>query len=521
MSASRPLLPYAALFGSIVALCVGTSFAKTLFPLVGAQGTTTYRVVFAALILMLVWRPWRHPITRADLIKVALYGAVVGLMNLVFYMALRTVPLGLAIAIEFTGPLVVAVASSRKLSHFVWIGLAVLGLGLLLPIEPGATRLDPVGVGFACVAAVMWALYIILGKRMGHLHAGRSVALGMTVAALIVTPFGLASAGISLFQPKIIVLGLVVGDAVQRHPLFPGDDRPARHPQAQLRGDAERRAGRRGAGRVGDPARAADPDPVPGHRRDRGGVGRDDPDDASGDGGGGGFLTAARHEPAVAKALIGLAVGERGPVRLQERAAGRHQHRLAGRRVPLHGRTVARIDVGGALGDAAQLDRAIHRRAQVEAVFGGQFQRPLFPHRVADQGQRLALRPRAHPDRRFGPSPEIRFTVPVAVVNQTSPVAGAQTAPATGTPSSIRPILTVKFGSPRTKALVPSTGSTRKKRGPMASGVPNSLAYSSEMAGTPGNSSDRRRRIRRSPARSASVTGLASAFWATASSVFQ
>jgi inner membrane transporter RhtA len=210
MSASRPLLPYAALFGSIVALCVGTSFAKTLFPLVGAQGTTTYRVVFAALILMLVWRPWRHPITRADLIKVALYGAVVGLMNLVFYMALRTVPLGLAIAIEFTGPLVVAVASSRKLSHFVWIGLAVLGLGLLLPIEPGATRLDPVGVGFACVAAVMWALYIILGKRMGHLHAGRSVALGMTVAALIVTPFGLASAGISLFQPKIIVLGLVV-----------------------------------------------------------------------------------------------------------------------------------------------------------------------------------------------------------------------------------------------------------------------------------------------------------------------
>jgi inner membrane transporter RhtA len=125
-------------------------------------------------------------------------------------MALRTIPLGLAIAIEFVGPLVLAVASSRKLIHFVWIGLAVLGLGLLLPINPGATRLDPVGVGFACAAAVMWALYIVLGKRTGHLHAGRTVALGMAVAALIVAPVGIVSAGAALLDPKIAALGLVV-----------------------------------------------------------------------------------------------------------------------------------------------------------------------------------------------------------------------------------------------------------------------------------------------------------------------
>ena len=211
MPASRPhLLPYAALFGAIVTLCVGTSFAKSLFPMVGAQGVTAYRVFFAALILLILWRPWRHPIARADLGKVALYGASVGLMNLVFYLALRTIPLGLAIAIEFCGPLALAVASSRKLIHFVWIGLAVLGLGLLLPIHSSAAHLDPVGVGFACAAAVLWALYIILGKRIGHLHAGRSVALGMTTAALIVTPVGLFTAGASLFQPKLIVLGLVV-----------------------------------------------------------------------------------------------------------------------------------------------------------------------------------------------------------------------------------------------------------------------------------------------------------------------
>lgn len=210
MSAARPLLlPYAALIGAIVTLCVGTSLAKGLFPIVGAQGTSAYRVGFAALILMLVWRPWNHPISRADLGRVALYGVVMGVLNLSFYMAIRTVPLGVAVAIEFIGPLAVSVASSRKLIHFVWIGLAVLGLGLLLPIDPGARPLDPVGVGFACVAAVMWALYIILGKRTGHLHAGRSVALGMVAAALIVVPIGVASAGTALFQPRLIALGLV------------------------------------------------------------------------------------------------------------------------------------------------------------------------------------------------------------------------------------------------------------------------------------------------------------------------
>jgi len=211
MAASlKSLTPYAALFAAIVTLCVGTSFAKQLFPLVGAQGTTAYRVGFSALLLLAVWRPWRHPLSRADLTAVALYGAVMGLMNLSFYMALRTIPLGLAIAIEFTGPLALALIHSRKLIHFVWIGLAALGLLLLLPLKPGAGALDPVGVGFAATAAVLWALYIVLGKRTGHMHAGRTVALGMSTAALIVAPIGLATAGADLFHPRVLMLGLVV-----------------------------------------------------------------------------------------------------------------------------------------------------------------------------------------------------------------------------------------------------------------------------------------------------------------------
>jgi inner membrane transporter RhtA len=206
----KSLTPYAALLGAIVTLCVGASFAKSLFPIVGAAGTSAYRVGFSALLLLILWRPWRHPLTTADLKAVALYGAVMGLMNLSFYMALRTIPLGLAIAIEFTGPLSLALLHSRKLIHFLWIALATLGLGLLLPLKPGAGSLDPVGVGFAAAAAVLWALYIILGKRTGHLHAGRTVAVGMTTAALIVAPIGLFTAGTTLFEPRLLGLGLVV-----------------------------------------------------------------------------------------------------------------------------------------------------------------------------------------------------------------------------------------------------------------------------------------------------------------------
>lgn len=206
----RALIPYAALIGAIVSLCVGTSFAKQLFPLVGAQGATAYRVGFSALLLCLIWRPWRAWPQTQDLARLAMYGAVLGLMNLSFYMAIRTIPLGLAIAIEFMGPLSLALVHSRRPIHFLWIALAALGLYLLLPLRDASHALDPVGVGFAAAAAVFWALYIVLGKRTGHLPAGQSVALGMSTAALIVVPIGLFEAGTTLFDPAILGLGLVV-----------------------------------------------------------------------------------------------------------------------------------------------------------------------------------------------------------------------------------------------------------------------------------------------------------------------
>lgn len=202
--------PYLALFGAILVLVCGTSFAKQLFPLVGAEGTSALRVGFSALLLLIVWRPWRAALGRADLLILARYGAVLGVMNLCFYMSLRTIPLGIAIAIEFAGPLGVALWHARRLSHLLWIAMVAAGLALLLPLRADMAALDPAGLAFASAAGLCWALYIIFAQRASHLHPGHSVALGMTVAALVILPFGIASGGARLLDPHIMLMGLGV-----------------------------------------------------------------------------------------------------------------------------------------------------------------------------------------------------------------------------------------------------------------------------------------------------------------------
>lgn len=209
---SSPLtqaMPYVALAGSIMAFCVGTSFGKQLFPSVGAPGALAYRVGFSALILVLLFRPWRMPLSRADLVATIRYGAALGLMNFSFYMALRTIPLGLAIAIEFLGPLTVSLLHSRRPIHFAMAGLAAAGLVLLLPLREAPHALDPVGVAFALCAGLCWGLYIVFGKRTAHLPGGQGVALGMATAALIVVPIGIYDAGAALLAPSLILIGLV------------------------------------------------------------------------------------------------------------------------------------------------------------------------------------------------------------------------------------------------------------------------------------------------------------------------
>jgi inner membrane transporter RhtA len=197
-----------AILGSMVSIQVGAALAQHLFPIVGAPGTTTLRVVLAALILLAVRRPSLRGLDRAALRALLLYGASLGLMNLCFYLALRTTPLGVAVALEFTGPLVVAAASHRSRVDILWLLLAASGLALLAPW--GAHAPDPIGLLWALGAGLFWGLYILFGQAAGKIAEGAAAALGMTVAAVVVIPFGALSAGSKLLDPALLPLALAV-----------------------------------------------------------------------------------------------------------------------------------------------------------------------------------------------------------------------------------------------------------------------------------------------------------------------
>lgn len=203
-------LPVMAVIASIASLSIGASIAKGLFPFVGAQGVAAMRVSIAALILLIIWRPWRLPLTWRNAGFISLYGLSLGSLNLCFYMAASTIPIGIAIAIQFIGPLIVAVAVSRRATDLAWIVFAGAGIALILPISGQDAALDPVGIGYALCAAFFWACYIVFGRKAAFAHNGQATALGMTVAAILVFPIGFNHAGPELFQPFVLVIGLMV-----------------------------------------------------------------------------------------------------------------------------------------------------------------------------------------------------------------------------------------------------------------------------------------------------------------------
>jgi inner membrane transporter RhtA len=131
-------------------------------------------------------------------------------MNFFFYLSLRSIPLGIAVALEFTGPLGLAMASSRRAIDFLWILMAALGLLALLPLGLGSKALDVQGVGCALAAGLCWALYIFFGRKAGAAHGGQTTALGMVIGAIVIVPFGVAQAGAQLFSPAILPTALAV-----------------------------------------------------------------------------------------------------------------------------------------------------------------------------------------------------------------------------------------------------------------------------------------------------------------------
>jgi inner membrane transporter RhtA len=195
--------------GGATSIQFGAAVAAKTFDDLGAAGTSLLRLGFAAVILVALWRPRPREHSAADLRLAALFGLTLGGMNLAFYEALARIPLGIAVTIEFAGPLGVAVALSRRRLDLVWAALAAAGIVLLA--RPGGGGLDPVGVVFVLVAAACWAAYILINQRAGSVFTGgRGLAMASVVAALVPVAPGIAQGGDALLRPGLLGIGLLV-----------------------------------------------------------------------------------------------------------------------------------------------------------------------------------------------------------------------------------------------------------------------------------------------------------------------
>ncbi|WP_129211903.1 threonine/homoserine exporter RhtA [Candidatus Pseudomonas adelgestsugas] len=204
------LFPVGLLLIAMISIQSGASLAKSMFPVVGAQGTTTLRLIFASVIMLILLRPWRAKLTAKSLRTVVIYGIALGGMNFLFYMSLRTLPLSIAVALEFTGPLAVAIYALRKAVDFLWVSLAIIGLLLLIPTGKTDNTMDLVGVAYALGAGVCWALYILFGQKAGNDNGVQTAALGVMIAALFIAPIGIVHAGTALLTPALIPVAIGV-----------------------------------------------------------------------------------------------------------------------------------------------------------------------------------------------------------------------------------------------------------------------------------------------------------------------
>lgn len=170
---------------------------------------TALRLGFAAAVLALIGRPWRQVFDSRLSTAIAAYGVALGLMNILIYQAFARLPLGIAVAIEVTGPLAIALLYSKRLQDIVWLAAAVAGLALLIPIRTSAD-VDPIGILFAAGAATCWALYIVFGRKVAAISPPRAVSLGMIAAAAFAVPFSVYNAHGSLLDWYVLGVGLCV-----------------------------------------------------------------------------------------------------------------------------------------------------------------------------------------------------------------------------------------------------------------------------------------------------------------------
>src|SRR5918997_718715 len=200
--------PAAYVVAGIVSAQVGAAVAKYLFAALGPAATVSLRTAFAALVLLLVWRPGLRGRPRADLLAALALGVTLAGLSLSFYAALERIPLGVAMTLEFAGPLRIALVGSRRRLDLVWGVLAAAGILVLSPI--GGT-VDPLGAALALLAGAFWAAYILLSARIGQATpGGGGLALAMAVAAVGTLPFGIAAGGQVAADPRVLFAALGV-----------------------------------------------------------------------------------------------------------------------------------------------------------------------------------------------------------------------------------------------------------------------------------------------------------------------
>lgn len=203
------LAPVPSVLLAIVSVQAGAAIAKGLFPVFGAAGTVGLRIGISLLLLLIIVRPPVRQMRRAQWRAVVPYGVALGTMNLLFYCALARIPLGLAVTLEFVGPLAVALAGSRRLLDAGWALVAGAGIVLLTPWTGGS--LDSLGVLFALLAGGAWAVYIVLGSRVAAVLPGaQGVTVGMVFAALVVLPFSATANGWSTLTPSLLATGAML-----------------------------------------------------------------------------------------------------------------------------------------------------------------------------------------------------------------------------------------------------------------------------------------------------------------------
>lgn len=201
--------PIPAVLFAIISVQSGAAIAKGLFPVIGAAGTASLRIGISAIILFAVYRPNLFKITPNQWKIVIPYGLSLGAMNLIFYLAIERIPIGLAVTLEFIGPLVVAVLGSKRLIDYLWVLLAATGIVLIAPWSDNG--IDLLGVLFALLAGTLWAAYIVLGGKISKImKGGEAVATGMLFASILIVPFGILGNGLNSLTPTFFYLGIAL-----------------------------------------------------------------------------------------------------------------------------------------------------------------------------------------------------------------------------------------------------------------------------------------------------------------------